>query len=106
MYYHHDKCYDNVEWVWGYKETDTIGGKDIYSGSKGAAELIIKSYYHSFFDNSEGVVNIASARAGNVIGDWAQDRIIPDCVRSWSKGKRVNIRSLNQQDLGSMFLNL
>jgi CDP-glucose 4,6-dehydratase len=90
-----DKCYDNVEWVWGYKETDTIGGKDIYSGSKGAAELIIKSYYHSFFDNNEGVVNIASARAGNVIGggDWAQDRIIPDCVRSWSKGKRVNIRS-------------
>ena len=59
-----DKCYENVEWVWGYKETDTIGGKDIYSGSKGAAELIIKSYYHSFFDNNEGVVNIASARAG------------------------------------------
>jgi CDP-glucose 4,6-dehydratase len=90
-----DKCYDNVEWLYGYKETDAVGGKDIYSGSKGAAELIFKSYYHSFFKKGEGVVKIASARAGNVIGggDWALDRIIPDCMRSWSLDKVVEIRS-------------
>lgn len=90
-----DKCYDNVEWIYGYKETDALGGKDIYSGSKGAAELIFKSYYHSFFKKEDGLVQIASARAGNVIGggDWALDRIIPDCMRSWSEGKVVEIRS-------------
>jgi CDP-glucose 4,6-dehydratase len=90
-----DKCYDNVEWIYGYKETDSVGGKDIYSGSKGAAELIFKSYYHSFFKKESGLVQIASARAGNVIGggDWALDRIIPDCMRSWSEGKIVEIRS-------------
>jgi CDP-glucose 4,6-dehydratase len=92
-----DKCYDNVEWVWGYKETDAVGGKDIYSGSKGAAELIFKSYYHSFFNKSTSNVRIASARAGNVIGgaDWALDRIVPDCMRAWSEGKVVEIRSPN-----------
>lgn len=90
-----DKCYDNVEWVWGYKETDVLGGKDIYSGSKGAAELVFKSYYHSFFQFNENNIRIASARAGNVIGggDWAQDRIIPDIIRSWSQGKPVEVRS-------------
>ncbi len=90
-----DKCYDNVEWIYGYKETDNVGGKDIYSGSKGAAELIFKSYYHSFFKKVGSQVQIASARAGNVIGggDWALDRIIPDCMRSWSKGETVDIRS-------------
>jgi len=90
-----DKCYDNVEWVWGYKETDALGGKDIYSGSKGAAEIIFKSYFHSFFKKDECRVRLATARAGNVIGggDWAQDRIIPDCIRSWSKGEPVEIRS-------------
>jgi CDP-glucose 4,6-dehydratase len=90
-----DKCYDNVEWVWGYKENDALGGKDIYSGSKGAAELVFKSYYHSFFQSGESGIRIASARAGNVIGggDWAQDRIIPDIIRSWSQGKPVEIRS-------------
>jgi CDP-glucose 4,6-dehydratase len=90
-----DKCYDNVEWVWGYKETDALGGKDIYSGSKGAAEIIFKSYFHSFFKKEECRVRLATARAGNVIGggDWAQDRIIPDCIRSWSKGEPVEIRS-------------
>jgi CDP-glucose 4,6-dehydratase len=89
-----DKCYDNVEWVWGYKETDKIGGKDIYSGSKGAAELIIKSYFNSFFHNNHPV-KLAIGRAGNVIGggDWAKDRIIVDCVTSWSEGNSVNIRS-------------
>ena len=89
-----DKCYDNVEWPWGYKETDKLGGKDIYSGSKGAAELIINSYVKSFFENHK-YVKIGVGRAGNVIGggDWAKDRIIVDCVKSWSKGSPVEIRS-------------
>jgi CDP-glucose 4,6-dehydratase len=89
-----DKCYDNVEQVWGYKEDDQMGGKDIYSGSKGAAELIIKSYYHSFFQ-SGSKVRIAIGRAGNVIGggDWAKDRIVVDCMQSWSEGESVEIRS-------------
>jgi len=89
-----DKCYDNVEWVWGYRETDKVGGKDIYSGSKGAAELVIKSYVASFFQN-EHPVRIAVGRAGNVIGggDWASDRIVADCMRAWSDNKTVNIRS-------------
>ncbi|MCE5175222.1 MAG: CDP-glucose 4,6-dehydratase [Bacteroidales bacterium] len=90
-----DKCYDNVEWVWGYKETDALGGKDIYSGSKGAAEIVFKSYYNSFFKGEDCRVRLVTARAGNVIGggDWALDRIIPDCIRSWSKGEPVEIRS-------------
>lgn len=90
-----DKCYDNVEWVWGYKESDHLGGKDIYSGSKGAAEIIFKSYFHSFFQKENCNVRLCTARAGNVIGggDWALDRIIPDCIRSWSKGLPVEIRS-------------
>lgn len=89
-----DKSYDNVEWVWGYKETDSIGGKDVYSGSKGAAELIIKSYFHSFFCNNEHSVRLAVGRAGNVIGggDWARDRIIVDTVKAWSKNQSVSIR--------------
>lgn len=89
-----DKSYDNVEWVWGYKETDAIGGKDVYSGSKGAAELIIKSYYHSFFSGQDTCVRLAVGRAGNVIGggDWAKDRIIVDAVKSWTNHKPVNIR--------------
>lgn len=92
-----DKCYDNVEWPWGYRETDRLGGKDIYSGSKGAAELVIKSYYHSFFKKADCPVRIASARAGNVIGggDWAKDRIVPDCIRAWSRDETVDIRSPN-----------
>jgi CDP-glucose 4,6-dehydratase len=88
-----DKCYDNVEWVWGYKETDALGGPDPYSASKGAAELVIRSHIKSFFPK-DGKVRIASARAGNVIGggDWSQDRIIPDCVTAWSEGKTVELR--------------
>jgi CDP-glucose 4,6-dehydratase len=84
-----------VEWTWGYKETDALGGKDIYSGSKGAAEIAFKSYYHSFFKNS--IVRIASARAGNVIGggDWAKDRIVPDCMNAWHEKRTVEIRSPN-----------
>ncbi len=89
-----DKCYDNVEWVWGYRETDKLGGKDIYSGSKGAAELVIRSYLHSFF-KEEHPVRLAVGRAGNVIGggDWAKDRIVADCMRAWSEGQSVEIRS-------------
>lgn len=89
-----DKAYDNVEQVWGYKEDDKMGGKDVYSGSKGAAELIIKCYYHSFFKNHK-YVKLSIARAGNVIGggDWAKDRIVVDCMRAWSEGKAVEIRS-------------
>jgi CDP-glucose 4,6-dehydratase len=89
-----DKCYDNVEWVWGYRETDAVGGKDVYSGSKGAAELVIKSYLHSFFQNNHPV-RLAVGRAGNVIGggDWARDRIVVDCMRAWSEGRSVEIRS-------------
>lgn len=92
-----DKAYDNVEQVWGYKEDDKMGGKDIYSGSKGAAELIIKSYYHSFFKSDKCNVKLAIGRAGNVIGggDWAQDRIVVDCMTAWSKGEKVEIRSPN-----------
>ena len=90
-----DKSYDNVEQVWGYKEDDTLGGKDIYSGSKGAAEIIIKSYYNSFFKLKDSNVKLAIGRAGNVIGggDWAKDRIVVDCVTAWSKASRVEIRS-------------
>lgn len=90
-----DKCYDNVEWVWGYRETDAMGGKDIYSGSKGAAELVIKSYLNSFFKESNGLIKIGIGRAGNVIGggDWARDRIVVDCMKSWSENQVVEIRS-------------
>ncbi len=90
-----DKAYENVEQVWGYKEDDKMGGKDIYSSSKGAAELIIKSYYHSFFKNKESNIKLAIGRAGNVIGggDWAKDRIVVDCMKSWSDDKGVEIRS-------------
>mgnify|MGYP003975671519 FL=1 len=91
-----DKCYDNVESVWGYKETDMIGGKDIYSGSKGAAEIIFKSYYHSFFKNTKkSNIRAVTVRAGNVIGggDWADFRIVPDCIKSWVNGDSVEIRS-------------
>lgn len=91
-----DKCYENVEWPWGYKETDHLGGRDIYSGSKGAAEVIAHSYYWAFFrESAKTQVRIATGRAGNVIGggDWAKDRIIVDCVRAWSEGETVEIRS-------------
>lgn len=92
-----DKAYDNIEQILGYKEDDKLGGKDIYSGSKGAAELIINSYYHSFFKQSKKNIKLAVGRAGNVIGggDWANDRIVVDCVKAWSKDESVEIRSPN-----------
>ncbi len=87
-----DKCYRNDEWVWGYRETDHLGGEDPYSASKGCAEIIAHSYFRSFFKNG---VRCATTRAGNVIGggDWAADRIVPDCARAWAAGKAVQIRS-------------
>jgi CDP-glucose 4,6-dehydratase len=90
-----DKCYDNVEWTYGYREIDRLGGKDPYSGSKGAAELVIHSYVESFFKKSESNVRIAVGRAGNVIGggDWAPYRIVPDCVRAWSNKEKAEIRN-------------
>jgi CDP-glucose 4,6-dehydratase len=90
-----DKCYDNVEWVWGYRENDPMGGPDPYSASKGAAELAIRSHIKSFFPKGTSKVRIASARAGNVIGggDWAPDRIVPDCVNAWSSNEVVDLRN-------------
>ncbi len=88
-----DKAYDNVEWIWGYRETDALGGKDVYSGSKGAAELVIKSYWHSFMKSKKNV-KLGVARAGNVIGggDWAKDRIVVDCVKAFSEKRNVELR--------------
>jgi len=90
-----DKAYDNVEWVWGYRETDKLGGKDPYSASKGMAELAIHSYVSSFFSSPDSNVRVGITRAGNVIGggDWAKDRIVPDCMSAWSLGEIVDIRS-------------
>jgi CDP-glucose 4,6-dehydratase len=90
-----DKCYDNVEWVWGYRESDSLGGPDPYSASKGAAELAIRSHIKSYFPKETSQIRIASARAGNVIGggDWAVDRIVPDCVKAWSKDDFVELRN-------------
>ena len=89
-----DKCYENVEWEWGYKETDSLGGKDVYSGSKAGAEIVFHSYFHSFFSKTENI-RVATGRAGNVIGggDWAKDRIVPDCIRAWIKKEKVEIRN-------------
>lgn len=90
-----DKCYRNVEWIWGYRENDTLGGEDPYSSSKACAELITYSYMHSFFETREGATAIATARAGNVIGggDWASDRVVPDCIRAWDEGRAVVLRN-------------
>jgi CDP-glucose 4,6-dehydratase len=93
-----DKCYENKEWHWGYREDDPLGGYDPYSNSKGCSELVTAAYRNSFFNknnyNENGVV-IASARAGNVIGggDWAKNRLIPDFIRAVSKGTEVSIRN-------------
>jgi CDP-glucose 4,6-dehydratase len=91
-----DKCYRNVEWEWGYRETDELGGRDPYSASKGAAELIVRSYRASFFDDDDSAL-VASARAGNVVGggDWAEDRLIPDLMRAAASGEPVEIRRPN-----------
>ena len=90
-----DKCYENVEWTYGYRETDRLGGEDPYSASKGAAEIIASTYMRSFFSDEK--VYAATVRAGNVIGggDWAKDRLIPDAVKAWSKLEPLVIRNPN-----------
>lgn len=88
-----DKCYDNKEWPWGYRENDPMGGFDPYSSSKGCMELLVASYRSSYFTNHHTA--IATARAGNVIGggDWAEDRLIPDIIKSFQGGQAVSIRN-------------
>jgi CDP-glucose 4,6-dehydratase len=88
-----DKCYENREWLYGYREDDPLGGSDPYSSSKAAAEIAIAAWRRSFFKNHP--VKIASARAGNVIGggDWAKDRIVPDCVRALYKKQAIAVRN-------------
>jgi CDP-glucose 4,6-dehydratase len=88
-----DKCYLNKEIIRGYRETDILGGEDPYSASKASAELLINSYVKSYFNKTN--IRISSVRAGNVIGggDWSEDRLIPDCIRQWSKNRTVVIRN-------------
>ncbi len=89
-----DKCYENREWVYGYREIDPMGGHDPYSASKGAAELVISAYRRSFF-SKPGTAAVASARAGNVIGggDWSENRLVPDIIRSMQNGQTLDIRN-------------
>ena len=93
-----DKCYENKEWIWGYRENEPMGGFDPYSNSKGCAELVSAAYRSSFFNASNYAqhgVALATVRAGNVIGggDWAQDRLIPDILAAFEQGKQVDIRN-------------
>jgi CDP-glucose 4,6-dehydratase len=94
-----DKCYENREWVWGYKENDPMGGYDPYSASKGCAELVTSSYRRSFFNlddyGRKHNILLASARSGNVIGggDWGEDRLVPDILRAISKSETLSIRN-------------
>ena len=90
-----DKCYENREWAWGYRENEPMGGHDPYSSSKGCAELVTAAYRASFFSQNAELPIVASARAGNVIGggDWAKDRLIPDIVRALQEERPVQIRS-------------
>jgi CDP-glucose 4,6-dehydratase len=89
-----DKCYENKEWLWGYRENDAMGGNDPYSASKAAAEIVINSYRKSFFAK-EGSAGIASARAGNVIGggDWSENRLVPDIIKAFDENKLIEIRN-------------
>ena len=91
-----DKCYENKEWSWGYRETDRLGGHDPYSASKASAELAVASYRKAFFNTPDSPL-LASVRAGNVIGggDWSEDRLIPDMVRAIKDNKTLEIRSPN-----------
>ena len=95
-----DKCYENKDWIWGYRENDPMGGYDPYSSSKGSAELLIASYRRSYYpvdQHSKHRTAIASVRAGNVIGggDWAEDRLVPDIIRAFQKDNQVEIRNPN-----------
>lgn len=93
-----DKCYENKEWIWGYRENDPLGGYDPYSSSKACAELATTAYRNSFFNphvSNKHKVSLSSVRAGNVIGggDWAKDRLIPDCIKALVKNLNIHIRS-------------
>lgn len=90
-----DKCYENREVLHGYREDDPMGGRDPYSASKGAAEIVAHSYRRSFFSGPDSKISMATARAGNVIGggDWSEDRIVPDCVRSLMRGLLISVRN-------------
>lgn len=92
-----DKCYENKEWVWGYRENDPMGGNDPYSASKGCAELVFGAYLKSFIGKTAGrrKIGAASVRAGNVIGggDWGKDRLVPDCIAALSSGRAIDIRN-------------
>ncbi len=95
-----DKCYENKEWFWGYRENEPMGGFDPYSSSKGCSELVTAAYRNSFFNNArhgKNQVALATARAGNVIGggDWTNDRLIPDVLRAIKSGQSVKIRNPN-----------
>jgi CDP-glucose 4,6-dehydratase len=94
VYITSDKCYENVEWIWGYRENDQLGGRDPYSASKASAELVFSTYARSFFEQRP-MLGAASTRAGNVIGggDWAVDRIIPDCIRAIESDEPVRLRN-------------
>ncbi|HET8542005.1 MAG TPA: CDP-glucose 4,6-dehydratase [Anaeromyxobacter sp.] len=93
-----DKCYENREWLWGYREDEPMGGHDVYSASKGAAELVVASYRRSFFPpdrlDRHGIA-VASARAGNVVGggDWARDRIVPDAIAALAERRPIPVRN-------------
>jgi CDP-glucose 4,6-dehydratase len=96
IYVTSDKCYKNKEWLWGYRENDELGGRDPYSASKGAAEIVFAAYLASFFAKQTNY-GVASVRAGNVIGggDWALDRIVPDCVKALQEKQPIVIRNPN-----------
>jgi CDP-glucose 4,6-dehydratase len=90
-----DKCYENKEWVWGYRENEPMGGYDPYSNSKGCAELVTSAYRQSYFSSPDSTNKVASARAGNVIGggDWSEDRLIPDAIKAFEANKPLMIRN-------------
>ncbi len=90
-----DKCYENTERAHAYREDEPMGGHDPYSSSKGATELVVSAYRRSYFSAPDSLVRVASARAGNVIGggDWALDRIVPDCIRSLQRGEAIPVRN-------------
>ena len=94
IYVTSDKCYRNKEWVWGYRENDELGGRDPYSASKAAAELVFSAYVDAYFAQ-RNALGIASVRAGNVIGggDWAADRIVPDSIKSLQQGRPIVLRN-------------
>jgi CDP-glucose 4,6-dehydratase len=90
-----DKCYENQAWPWAYRETDPLGGHDPYSTSKACAELAVTAWRRSFFETQADAANIATVRAGNVIGggDWSEDRLVPDAVRAFSRGEALKVRN-------------